>query len=556
MLTSQRFSPLVPAVVLAVLSLATPAQSPPQPQRYAVLVGINTYDNSVRLPPLHYAVTDATEMARLLVRHGYKVTLLTDSRPADLDNVKHDEPTRANIVGSLQQALKQFRKGDTLLVALAGHGLQFKNDKTAYFCPRDAKVGLNQTETLLSIKDDFYEPMEEVADGFKILLVDACRNDPTEIIRGGVNAGNAPTAQGVWAYFSCSEGETSAESGQLEHGVFFYSVLEVLRGKAGRDPKDGWVRGGLLLDNVPRMVEQLRGKGKQKPNLKTNWRGDSPEFVCLPDGPSPPGRPPPVERPLKRTFGFKGRPASEQDLVPVRLPGQPDLWVGSHEVSQGLYRAVMGGNPSKYKNGGSQDVSEGNRDESPVEHVTPDDAEKFCKELSRRDPDYNFRLPTAREMLFLLGDGDGKRAAGKAGLLFTDSSSDLLRYVNHDKNDGNAAFPRFVKCGGAGAPKWCVEPSPGLKLHHILGNVAEWCKDEDGSYHAAGGSSYSREEDFFEKSGRVLPGKATRARKDSRGLWVFDDPAAALDPEKPARAREDPRCLVGIRVIAEPKKPR
>src|SRR5262249_59206762 len=102
-----------------------PPPAAPEPQRHAVLVGINEYDNSRLLPRLQYAANDAVEMARLLVEHGYQVTLLTDRRPSRLDErIGHKTPERENVVAALDAVTRKFKKGDTLLVALAGHGLQ------------------------------------------------------------------------------------------------------------------------------------------------------------------------------------------------------------------------------------------------------------------------------------------------------------------------------------------------------------------------------------------------------------------------------------------------
>jgi uncharacterized caspase-like protein len=76
--------------------------------------------------------------------------------------------------------------------------------------------------------------MEKRFAGDKILLVDACRDDP-DVGRGarGIDADSAPSPpRGVASLFSCSAGQRAFESDALKHGVFFHYLLEGLRGSA------------------------------------------------------------------------------------------------------------------------------------------------------------------------------------------------------------------------------------------------------------------------------------------------------------------------------------
>src|SRR5262245_33804046 len=88
-------------------------------ERYAILVGINQYEHpKLRELPLKYAVNDATELAEVLKEAGYRVTLMTD------ESQKSDRklaPTKTNIESTLRAALKECKRGDTVLLALAGH---------------------------------------------------------------------------------------------------------------------------------------------------------------------------------------------------------------------------------------------------------------------------------------------------------------------------------------------------------------------------------------------------------------------------------------------------
>src|SRR5260370_27547088 len=119
------------AGVLAGLNLLSAA--PETGKKYALLVGINEYDHA-KLPALKYAENDAADLAVVLRKAGYEVIVLIGAE-GKKDAAR--SPTKVNIEKSLAALLKKYQKGDTILLAFAGHGLQF--DKECYFCPRDAK---------------------------------------------------------------------------------------------------------------------------------------------------------------------------------------------------------------------------------------------------------------------------------------------------------------------------------------------------------------------------------------------------------------------------------
>ena len=70
---------------------------------------------------------------------------------------------------------------------------------------------------------------------------------------------------------------------------------------------------------------------------------------------------------------------------------QPAFWMGETPVTQKLWRAIMGRNPSQFKGDGMR----------PVERVSWDDCQTFLKKLNARDEvrcvGLTFRLPTETE---------------------------------------------------------------------------------------------------------------------------------------------------------------
>jgi hypothetical protein len=233
------------AVLLVLSGLfagAAQAQSPKQllGEKYALLVGVRQYDKN-ELRSLPYTESDVVELSQALQEAGYRpenIVLLTQTMGAD--NVRF-LPLAANIRKELRLKLRNRNHADSVLVAFAGHGVQFKGDDEPYFCPMDAK--LDDKSTLISLSE-VYKELDRSRTGVKLLLADACRNDPlsdNSRARQQVDLESVTRPQqkeppgGVQALFSCAAGEKAFENEKLKHGVFFYYLIEGLRGKADLD---------------------------------------------------------------------------------------------------------------------------------------------------------------------------------------------------------------------------------------------------------------------------------------------------------------------------------
>jgi hypothetical protein len=283
----------LPLIILATFLPAAPAQTATG-KSYALLIGVRDYDHR-DLDPLQYTENDVEELARLLDRPGSpfhrRVRLLTTTRGK---KNSADQPTAANIRKALAELLKDRTRHETVLLALAGHGVQLQVEDPegklperdfAFFCPADAQLSDVDYRTgrhprLLSLTDTMKQ-LGECGAGNRLVLVDACRNQ-MRIRRRSLTVKKEAVPEGVAALFSCKAGEFSHEADNLKHGVFFHFVLKGLRGQAKTaDGEVTWLSlAGYVTRQMSRETPALLGmEVRQSPHLVANLSGDGPVLL-------------------------------------------------------------------------------------------------------------------------------------------------------------------------------------------------------------------------------------------------------------------------------------
>ncbi len=270
-------------VVLASLLLCkSQGQEPKRPrgEKYALLVGVRTYDPN-ELRSLPYSEDDVTALAAVLRGNGYKpdnVVLMTQTTGAENPRFL---PLAERIRKELALLIGDCTEDDSILLAFAGHGVQFRGDLESYFCSADAK--LDDKSTLIAL-GAIYKALEKCSAGLKLLMVDACRNDPRSDnsrslsriqLESVTRPQKTPPPGGVMAFFSCSEGERAFEHADLKHGVFFHYVIEGLSGNATDVGSDGVTLPELELYVKKQVRDLVRTKygTRQMPELMGDSRG-------------------------------------------------------------------------------------------------------------------------------------------------------------------------------------------------------------------------------------------------------------------------------------------
>jgi hypothetical protein len=217
------------------------------------------------------------------------VTLHDDTK--QLSNLRY-APTAEHIERELGLLLDGMERSDTLIVAFAGHGVQFQGENKNYFCPSDADLDDKERKRLIPLSD-LYDRLDKCQAARKLLLVDACRNDPQSQLsrsRSSVELESITRPQaelvpkGIVALFSCSAGQQSFEYPELKHGVFFYHVLEAWKGGADDGDQE------LTLDELVAFTRKrtqtfarLNLAASQTPELKGSFSGGSWVLATIPD---------------------------------------------------------------------------------------------------------------------------------------------------------------------------------------------------------------------------------------------------------------------------------
>lgn len=131
-----------------------------------------------------------------------------------------------------------------------------------------------------------------------------------------------------------------------------------------------------------------------------------------------------------------------------------DFYIGQTQVTQELWQAVMGDNPSDFKG----DLKR------PVERVSWNDCQEFIKKLNRLTGQ-SFHLPTEAQWEFAARGGNESKGYKYAG---GDSINGVAWY------EGNSLWKTHVV-----AEENHVNE---LGLYDMSGNVREWCQDRFGPY--------------------------------------------------------------------------
>ena len=168
------------------------------------------------------------------------------------------------------------------------------------------------------------------------------------------------------------------------------------------------------------------------------------------------------------------------------------FYICKYEVTEALWTAVMGSNPSKYPSGGNY----------PVVHVNWYDCQDFVEKLSELTGRH-FRLPTEAEWEYAARGGQRSRGYRYSGSYNLD---EIGWHLGNAKSDSWRTLGEKKEVG-------TKKPNE-LGLYDMTGNVNEWCQDKHNN-------------DYYRHSPTTNPQGPDRSSfKDNRcirGGSVWDD---------------------------------
>ena len=196
------------------------------------------------------------------------------------------------------------------------------------------------------------------------------------------------------------------------------------------------------------------------------------------------------------------------DEKPVHRVTLSDYYIGKCEVTQELWEAVMGSNPSWFK--GAQ---------NPVEFVSWEDCQRFIRRLNRLTG-RTFRLPTDAEWEYAARGGNQSSHYKYSG------SGNIGNVAWYDDNSGSSTHAVGTK-------------SPNeLGIYDMSGNVWEWCSDWYGGYSAG---AQTNPQGPSSGSDRVLRG----------GSWGYSARGCRVS-DRSSRDPSDRSPNIGLRLALVP----
>ena len=208
------------------------AHVPQIERKIAVLFGINDYADKT-IPPLENAVPDVDAVSTLFAdKLGYEVRVVRN-------------PTRADIIRTLNQLSVEINSTDSVVIYYAGHGYSLEKNGAGYWLPADAQA--SDPAKWIS-NGDVARLLSGIRSSQMVLISDSCYSGA--FARDGMAAvGHDVTPEGVLAkrsvvVISSGGDEPVADEGKAGHSIFAWNLMEAMRSVSN------WKPGSSVFNDV------------------------------------------------------------------------------------------------------------------------------------------------------------------------------------------------------------------------------------------------------------------------------------------------------------------
>ncbi|KAF0153925.1 MAG: (Myosin heavy-chain) kinase [Syntrophaceae bacterium] len=236
------------------VSLAAPSKDV---SLYVFAVGINKYRNPAL--NLNYAVPDAKGIAGFFRQKGQLF------KQVNIIEIYDEEATKEGILTRLRE-LEKTNPQDAVLIYLAGHGENVKD--IWYFIPHELTYPEREehvrTKGISSV--ELAAAMKNIRAQKILMLVDACKSGAVLVAFRGFEDRKALSqlsrSTGTHVVAASTKDQFAAEVKDLGHGVFTYTLLEGLKGKAAGSSDTVTVR--RLMSYIEEQLPEVTKKYKQE----------------------------------------------------------------------------------------------------------------------------------------------------------------------------------------------------------------------------------------------------------------------------------------------------
>lgn len=253
MIVAVRFCALI--ALLAQL-VAMPALAQTQDRRVALVIGNSAYKNA---PPLPNTPNDARDTAEALRKVGFEV----------VDGIDLD---KRGMDAAVSRFARLAQDADAVMFYYAGHGFQFNGEN--FLVPVEAKIDDEVSVQYETVKLSEVTTALGFAKGVKIMVLDACRNNPflaqlskksaTRSMSIGTGLAPIAKAQGMVTAYATQANDVAAD-GAGRNSPFTAALVQEIQ------------QPGLEIATMFRRVQKAvydSTGGKQTPELSLSLLGD------------------------------------------------------------------------------------------------------------------------------------------------------------------------------------------------------------------------------------------------------------------------------------------